>query len=118
MTKYSNKIREIIIDELIYLGYDLSLMGTSYLLESIYIIINKRIIDNINLKNEIYPIIARKYNTNVNNIKCSINYASTIMYFNCPKDKIENYFKIYNNTKPSSKKIINSISNVVERKKA
>lgn len=50
MIKYLDEIREIIINELVYLGYDLSLFGTRYLLEGLYIIINKDLIDSINLR--------------------------------------------------------------------
>ena len=116
MIKYLDEIREIIINELVYLGYDLSLFGTRYLLEGLYIIINKDLIDSINLKSEIYPIIAKKYNTTENNIKCSINYANTIMYWHCSKSKFESDFKVFDNTRPSTKKILYSIISNVEKK--
>ena len=38
------------------------------------------------------------------------------MYWHCSKSKVEGYFKIYNNTKPSTKKIIYSIINNIEKK--
>lgn len=47
---HSNEIREKIKKELINLEYDISLCGTLYLSECLYIIINRKIEGILNLK--------------------------------------------------------------------
>ena len=59
-----NKIlyRDAILNEMRYLYYNFSRKGTKYIIEGIEIIANNKE-DIINLKKDLYPIIARKYNT-------------------------------------------------------
>ena len=108
-----NNIEKRILNELLYLGYDISLIGTTYLIESIYIVLKNNSIDDINLKEKIYPIIAKKHNKKINNIKCSINYATTRMYDRSEIEKNKRYLHIFNNEKPSSKMIIYSVLNKI-----
>lgn len=107
-------VKDKIMNELLYLGYDISLVGTKYLLEIIYIVLkNKHLMDDLNLKGKIYPVLAKKHNKNINDIKCSINYATTKMFYRCIIERNKKYLHIYDNEKPSSKTIIYMIINKI-----
>lgn len=108
---YKENIRNRIIEELQYIDYNLSHKGTQYLIETIYHIIENNYIDIDNLSKEIYPILAKRYNTSVHNIKCNINTATTSMYYECNEDKLKNYFKFCCETKPKTKNVIYTILN-------
>lgn len=95
--------------ELKYLGYKPSYLGTKYLIEVIYILYNSDNYYNNNLEKDIYPILARKYNKTINNIKCNIINATNAMYFDSEEEKLMEYLKEYSLPKPGSKKIILSI---------
>ena len=110
-----NEIRDKIVYELTYLGYDISLVGTRYLIEIIYIIVTKKLLDEISLKNDIYPILAIKYNKNINNIKCSINYATEVMYNRSDICKKKKYFNFIENIKPHPKLVIYAVLNKISR---
>ena len=45
-------------------------------------------LDAINLKRDIFPIIALRHKKTSHNIKCNINNATTIMNCDCQKDII------------------------------
>ncbi len=101
---HSNEIREKIKKELINLGYDISLCGTLYLSECLYIIINREIEGILNLKKEIYPIVAEKYQKDVNDIRSNINYATIVMYNR--NNNLKQYSNFYENIKPTIKQVI------------
>lgn len=88
--KYED-IKEKIECELMKIGYNFNYIGTKYLLDVIFIIsiLNKK--NNFNLQREIYPIIAKKYGKDINNIKCNIRNATDIMYYENDEIKIKNY---------------------------
>ncbi len=114
--KESNKleyIRSKIIEQVTYLGYNLSYKGTKYLIDGIdYIAINQD--KNLeNLKRDVYPIIAKKYNQSIHNIKCNINRVTDLMYFNCESNKLKQYFQYYNDVKPNVKTVIYTIINKI-----
>ena len=72
----NNNINQLIIkdkinNELGKLNYNFSYIGTQYLSECIYEIFTKNL-KSFNLSRDIYPLIAKKHSTNVNNIKCNI----------------------------------------------
>ena len=113
MSREFQTIKDKITNELLYLGYDLSLVGTRYLIECIYIIIKDDLIDDINLKSKIYPILSKKYKKEVNNIKCSINYSTTVMYQRCQNVKLKKYFCFNDSVKPSSKLVVYTVLNKV-----
>lgn len=104
-------INKKIINELSFLGYDFSLKGTIYLIETIkYISLNKNIgLDK--LEKNIYPKIGKIYNTSAHNVKCRINSATTAMYYNCEAEKLKHYFNFNIDEKPKTKSIIKIILN-------
>lgn len=104
-----DKVRKRITDELIYLGYNLSHNGTKYLIETIYILY---ILDGYyddNLETDIYPIVAKKFGKNWNNIKCSIRYATEIMSYECEEQKLLDYLYNYTFLNPGPKTIIDAV---------
>ena len=103
------KIKEKIKKEIIDLGFDISLKGTNYLIECIYIVYIEDKIDCINLRKDIYPTLAGIYKKKINNIKCDINYSITSMYDRGNVIKINEYFKLFDNSKPTTKLIIYTI---------
>lgn len=101
-------IKNKINNELDKLNFNFSYIGTQYLSECIYeIFINNFL--SFNLSKDIYPIIARKHSTNVNNIKCNIFQATLNSYYDCEQNKLEKYFKRYFYEKPKTKDIIYTI---------
>ena len=113
MQEDKNKIKKIIVKELIYIGYDISLYGTQYLLEAIYIVIENDIEDTINLKKEIYPKLANKHKKSINDIKCSINYATKSMYNRNDMKFLMKYFNFYQNMRPTIKQVIYTVLNKI-----
>lgn len=104
-----NKLLEEIKNELNYLRYSFSHIGTKYITESIYILYNSEYYYNYDLEKEVYPIIANTYHKTIHSIKCSIAYATTSMYYNCEEIRLLNYIKENSLTKPGAKKIMCSI---------
>lgn len=111
--KNKKNYEKIITDELLYLGYDISLSGTQYLIETIkYIALSQKTKVN-KLEKDIYPIISKVYNTSVHNIKCRINSATTLMYYNCEEEKLKAYFNFNIDEKPKVKTVISTILNKI-----
>ena len=98
--------------ELEYIGYNLSYVGTKYLSEIISIIYNNNNITD-NLNKNIYPIIAKKYNKTINNIKCNISIATECMFYECDEIRLKQYFNLYTTIKPKPKLIISTILNKI-----
>lgn len=109
-------IKGKIKNELKYLGYNSSYIGTKYLIEVIYILYNSNNYYNNNLEKDIYPLLARKYNKTINNIKCNITNATNAMYFDSEEEKLMNYLKEFSLSKPGAKKIIISILENIKTK--
>lgn len=123
MKKYENKknndflLKNEIINELEYLGYNISHVGTRYMQDIIYIMIKQNFDITCNIKKDIYPFLYQKYQKSYNNIKANINRATEIMYYECNEDKLKKYFNnICIIEKPTPKYVINSISNKVKQK--
>ena len=109
-SKNEENIRQKIISELIYLGYDISHKGTQYLVSTLeYIVINNDSTDN--LEKYVYPKIAKRYNDKPNNIKSRINNETNAMYYNCEVNRLKKYFHLDYDTKPKVKFVINMIIN-------
>lgn len=108
------KIRNQIIHEMEYIGYNFKLNGAHYLADVILHIYQnkKQMVDS--LEKDIYPIIARKYGKQVNNIKNSIANASKCMYCACDIEKLKNYFNLYEDIQPNIKQIIFTVIQKVE----
>lgn len=88
------------------LNYSYLHIGTKLLLDCIYEVYKMEKIYDINLENEVYPIISQKYKKSKLNIKCSINYATTQMYYNTNKRCLYNFFGFKIIEKPKPKDII------------
>ena len=99
----------MIVQELTYLEYDLSLKGTQYLINTIEIISNGEYGEVYNLEKDVYPIITDLYNSTVHNIKNNINRANNSMYIKCEIGKLKNYFGFSIDEKPKTKEIINTV---------
>lgn len=109
---YKN-LRKRLIQELLYLGFNISYKGTQYLLDSIYYIFINQKKEIQSLTNDVYPFIAKKYNQSIHNVKCDINRATELMYVNCRESIINNYFGYYDAKKPNIKTIIFTIINKI-----
>ena len=110
MSKKRIKSRNsMIVQELTYLEYDLSLKGTQYLINTIEIISNGEYGEVYNLEKDIYPQITNLYNSTVHNIKNNINRANNSMYIKCEIGKLKNYFGFRIEEKPKTKEIINTV---------
>ena len=111
--KNKKKIKNMIINELLYLGFDISHKGTQYLIKTIeYIFLNSDK-DLEKLEKYVYPKIAIQYDNSVHNIKCNINRANNAMYYECEIEKLKRYFKFDRDTKPKVKTVINTIINKI-----
>ena len=109
--KSKKRIEEKIIKELLYLGYDISYRGTKYLISSIeYCVLNQNC-HTENLEKNVYPEVARRYNTSIHNVKSNINRTNNSMYYTCNVEKLKKYFTFDIDTKPKIKTVINTIIN-------
>lgn len=112
--KENKNIRDKILNELLYLNYDISHKGTQYLVSTIeYIYLNNTYFDN--LERYVYPTIAKLYNDTPNNVKCRINKETDLMYYNCEINKLKNYFHLNFDTKPKVKYVITIIMNNIQK---
>lgn len=109
----SSLLKNKIIEELLFLGYDISHKGTQYLIKTIEHIASNPYNDLGKLEKDIYPKIAIMYNDSTHNIKCRINRATSAMYCNCEIEKLKKYFHFDIDTKPKIKTIINTIINKI-----
>ncbi len=98
--------------ELEYIGYNMSYNGTKYLSECIALIYSSHDYSE-NLNKNIYPVIAKKYNKTINNVKCSITCATTSMFYDCDETRLKNYFNFYTVIKPKPKVVIYTILNKI-----
>lgn len=105
-------IKNKIFNELEKLQYNLSYVGTQYMAEAIYEIYSKKYIyTGGNLTKNVFPVIAEKHHTNINNVKCNITQATRCMIQNCPKEMLESYLFCVDNNKPRVKEIMYKIIN-------
>lgn len=108
-------IKEQIKDELQKLNFNFSYSGTKYLCDCIEECYNIEDIYNINLKNNIYPILAKKYNKTINSIKSSIFKSILVMYYENTEKNLSDYFGYTIITKPKTKDIIfNILRKIIE----
>lgn len=111
--KRKNMIKNKIVKQLQYLNYNLSHKGSQYLIEAILLIYNMENYDILNLKEDVYPIIAKRYNKSIHNIKCDINKANDYMYRVCKRERVRKYFKFFDDSKPTVKNVIYTILNKI-----
>lgn len=106
-------IKHKIIKILNYLDYNFSHLGTQYLCDVIYELYTRKETLSINLTKNIYPLIATKYKTSINNIKTNITQSCISMYYNCEEQKLKNFFGYNVIEKPTVKEIIVTILNKI-----
>ncbi len=111
--KQIGKIKQRILREITYLGYNISYKGTNYLVECIELIMSNKERDFSNLKENVYPIIAKRNNTTIHNIKCNINKATEQMYCECDREVLKKYFGFNDDIKPTVKTVIYTIFNKI-----
>ena len=107
--KFQRNLKKDVMQELAKLNYNFKYSGTKYLIESIMLIWNKQDIDNINLKRDIFPIVAKNNNKTVSNVKININNATEMMFYDCPQYKLDEYFGYNVISKPKVKFVISTI---------
>ena len=97
-----------IMNELLYLGFNIKHNGTQYLYEAIkYLHYNKNL--NIqNLEKQVYSVISCKYKKSISLIKNNIIKAINYMYIENEYSKLKVYFSLPdgNEEKPTAKRII------------
>lgn len=106
----TNKIN----NELEFIGYNLSYNGTKYLCECIAFLYNNSKTSE-NLNKNIYPVIAKKYNKTVNNVKCNITSATYNMFYNCDEERLKNYFCFYTASRPNPKLVMFTVLNKITK---
>lgn len=104
-----------ILQELKYLGYNLSYTGTRYILDIIMIMFENGDAFNTNIRKNIYPILSEKYNKTENAIKANINKATELMYFECEEDKLKEYCGTAMEDKPRPKLVMNAVLAKIEK---
>lgn len=109
----NKNIKNRIIQELLYLGFDISLKGTKYLTNAIEYVALRTDKKIHSLEKDIYPILSSKYTEPIHNIKCNINRSITAMYYECEVEKMKDYFCFSKDIKPNVKTIINTIINKI-----
>lgn len=102
-----------IVNELEYIGYKFKYKGTHYLVDTILQMYSKQNSMVDNLQTNIYPIIAKKYNKSIHNIKSSINKATECMYYECDANRLKSYFKFTDDTKPTVKQVVFTVINKI-----
>ena len=124
LVKYKNEInngkslKKEIINELLELNYNLAHKGTIYLIDAIYIVYTQKMEDELNLKQNIYPILSQKYNKSIHCIKSDIVRATNYMDSNCDLITKQQYFLFHDNAKPTVKVVIYAILNRIHTKLA
>lgn len=103
-------IRSFALKELMRIGFKIKYKGTNYLADAIaYVAFSQPNIAD-NLRNDIYPIIAKKYDKSPNNIKSSMTKATEYMYCECDSKFIQDYFGFCFENKPTVKQVIFTVA--------
>lgn len=108
-----DEIKNKIIVKLQDLGYSIRHQGTHYIADSILEVFKLPDKEIYNLKNDIYPIIAKKYGKSMSNIKSSIHKATEYMYYECDSNLIKEFFHFCDDKKPTTKDVISAIINLI-----
>lgn len=106
----SNSLKQNIISILNSLAFAASHYGTIYLIDLICEI-NRNPSLILNLTKNAYPLLANRYKTSINNIKCNIFQSINNTYFNCSQEIYDNFFGYKVIEKP---KTIDLIKKVLE----
>lgn len=101
--------RKAIIKELEYINYNTDYKGTNYLIDTILQVYRNRNLIMENLQKDVYPIISEIYKKSVNTIRCNIRHATECMYCECDIKKLNEYFGIIDDERPSTKDVIYTV---------
>ncbi len=99
-------IKEKIKNQLQHLCYNFSYHGSKYLLEAIYILYINRNKFYDNLSRDIYPVLAKKYDKEINTVKCDITQATRMMFYDCPDKILKEYFNYAKLARPTVKEVM------------
>ncbi len=102
-------IRKIIKRELLKLNYNFNYIGSSYLVETIYLLYSLKKFYKFSLESEVYPIIAKECNGSANTIKSDIVNATDKMCYDCNEEKLLKYIGKYKMFKPGPKQIVKAV---------
>lgn len=108
-----NDLSKKILSELIYIGYNLSHIGTKYIKDCILVIYESKnpSLAN-NLENYVYKKVACMHNVSFQKVKTNIAKATDFMYAECNMDLLKDYFHFNDvKKKPTPKKVISTILN-------
>lgn len=105
-----NKIKE----ELINLNYNYSYKGTKYLEETILEIYKVKFEFDGNLSKNIYSIIAKRHQKNIDTVYENIKHATSSMISKCDREKIIDYFGYSYYFKPKIQEIIFTILHKID----
>lgn len=105
----NNLIKDQIINELQKLNFNFSYIGTKFLCDCIEECFNKGDLYNINLKKDIYSILAKKYHKTINSIKSSIFKTISEMYYESDEKHLSDYFGYKIIMKPKTRDIISIV---------
>ena len=86
--KNNDTLKQIINTELKNLNFNFSYLGTRYLSDAIYEAYYRCKDFDINLNTDIYPILSKKYNKSINNIKSNIYYSANMMYYDTEANQL------------------------------
>lgn len=91
----NSKIIKEKINKLLHdLNFNFSYVGTKYLSDCIYETYYLYKHHTVNLQKDVYPIIAKKYNKSVSNIKSCIFKSINLMYYDCEEEILKNFLKL------------------------
>lgn len=110
-----NFVEEKIILELNKFKFKRNSIAYEYLIDAIKLVVeNKYVIKNFN--DYVYTAIAKKYNTQPQNVLWCLNKLINLMYFNTDENIITNYFNIYKQDKLTTKAFIIEVARKINLK--
>ena len=107
--KNDDTLKQLINTELKNLNFNFSYLGTRYLSDAIYEAYYRCKDFDINLNTDIYPILSKKYNKSINNIKSNIYYSANMMYYDTEANQLGKSIGLNIDFKPKLRDIMVSI---------
>lgn len=113
------RVKLMIVKELEYIGYQFKYKGTHYLADAILETYLQQYVQHDtmtdNLQTNVYPLIAKKYNKTIYNVKSSIGKATDCMYCDCNMERLNDYFQFNYDFKPTPKQVLFTVINRILR---
>lgn len=106
------KVFDAIVVELNHFRFSRASISYQYLIEAVYIVI-KTPTSIRNFNKNIYEPIAKKYGTRPENVQWALSKLIDLMYSNTSSDIIYEYFKFFDDEKPTLKFFIISVARKV-----